>query len=185
MRQWRLAAGVSPLLLLCALVGGCTPEPISPPPPPSPTVSPTPSENAIDRQRRLDFEAAEKSYRTFRAEYGRVMRAGGASKPTPVMTATATGEYLDAFVELTEAYKGLNLRETGKEKIVYVRPNAHSSTSLLFDVCEDSRGVKTIDDDGRVTGEGEIRTAKLEVNKTSGRWKVSSGVGVKVATCNE
>ena len=51
----------------CALVAACTPEPAPtttptavPPATASPTPSATPTETEIERQQRLDFEAAEK-----------------------------------------------------------------------------------------------------------------------------
>ena len=54
----------------CALVAACTPEPgptttptPAPPTTASPTPSATPTETEIERQQRLDFEAAEKAYR--------------------------------------------------------------------------------------------------------------------------
>ncbi len=69
--------------LACALaLVGCTPAaPAEPSPSPSPAVQ-TPAETTQERQQRLDYAAAEKSYRTFRAEYERVLRAGGAKEPT-------------------------------------------------------------------------------------------------------
>ena len=51
----------------CTLIAACTPEPpVENPPTPSastPTASPTPTESEIERQMRLDYEAAEKAYR--------------------------------------------------------------------------------------------------------------------------
>ena len=84
--------------LLCVLAtAGCSPGSEAPgpaPTPPSP-VQTTPTESPQERQERLDYAAAEKAYRTFRAEYGRVLRAGGAKEPTKVMKATAGGRVLE------------------------------------------------------------------------------------------
>ena len=62
------------VLVLGLLVGRCTPESGAEPErdarptvtssAPSPSASPTPTENAQERQQRLDFEAAEKAYLT-------------------------------------------------------------------------------------------------------------------------
>ncbi len=59
----------------CALVAACTPQPgptVTPTPAPPVTASATPSasptETEIERQQRLDFEAAEKAYRASIAE---------------------------------------------------------------------------------------------------------------------
>ena len=161
---------------------GCTPTP-EPTASPTPTPSPTPTENAVERQMRLDFEAAEKSYRTFRAELGRVLRAGGAKEATPVMKATASGEYLETFTRVVRGYRTTESHDTGKERIVYVRRGAHSPTSLHIDVCEDSRAVKSFER-GVLTGSGELRTANLEVRKVNGVWKIWTGTGQKVKQCD-
>ena len=75
----------------CALTAACTSEP-APAATPSPT-SPaaTPSESQIERQMRLDYEAAEKAYRATSAEQDRLYQAGGASQATCELKATATG----------------------------------------------------------------------------------------------
>ncbi len=93
----------------CALaLGACTGQPTPGPTPTlTPTVVETPPETAAEREQRLAYEAAEKSYRTFRAELGRVLRAGGAKEATPLMKQTAGGPYLKEFVEVIQAYKGL------------------------------------------------------------------------------
>ena len=177
-RQLRLLLAAA--LAIGVLGVGCTPT-AEPSPSPSPP-SPTPTENAVERQMRLDFEAAEKSYRTFRAELGRVLRAGGASQPTKVMKATAAGPYLENFADVAQAYKSTDSRETGQERIVWVRRGAYSSESLLLLVCEDSSDVKTYEGD-KLVGSGEVRTAELEVRKTGSAWKVYDGKGEEVSSC--
>jgi hypothetical protein len=175
-------SGVAALLCLLALVG-CTADPSGPVSSPTPTPSvQTPTESAQERQERLDYAAAEKAYRTFRAEYGRVLRAGGAKEPTRVMTATAGGDYLDTFTQVIKGYKKLGSREVGREKIAYIRRSGYAPRSIRLDVCEDSRATKTIRKNGKV-GRGEVRTAALEVRRLSGDWKVWSGTGKLVETC--
>ena len=78
----------------CALTAACTSEP-APGATSSPTpVSTTPTESQIERQMRLDYEAAEAAYRASTSEQDRLYRAGGATKASPELKATATGSYL-------------------------------------------------------------------------------------------
>ena len=101
------------------MLAGCAADP-APPSPPSPIPTPTetaPTETALERQTRLDYEAAERSYRAFRREYRRVLADGGARKPTKVMTETAGGPYLAEYVQVIRAYKKLNYTQKGGEKI--------------------------------------------------------------------
>ena len=61
---------VGAVVACCALAVACTPEPASAP---SPTqVSTTPTESQIERQMRLDYEAAETAYRANMAEQDRL-----------------------------------------------------------------------------------------------------------------
>ena len=79
----------------CALVAACTPEPgptTTPthvPSSASPTPSATPTETEIERQQRLDFEAAEKAYRASIAEQDR-LAASASSQSTPELERTST-----------------------------------------------------------------------------------------------
>ena len=56
----------------CTLIAACTPEPpvVNTPTPSAstPAASPTPTESEIERQMRLDYEAAEAAYRASIAE---------------------------------------------------------------------------------------------------------------------
>ena len=109
----RAPAVVGALAALCLSAVACTPpEPSTPSPSPTPSASPT--ETALERQTRLDFEAAEKAYRTFSAEYDRLANAGGAKEPTQVLKDTAAGPYLaDASAGLRQQYE-LKARSTGQ-----------------------------------------------------------------------
>ena len=74
----------------CALATACTPEP-APTTTPSPTpAATTPSESQIERQMRLDYEAAEAAYRDNMAEQDRQSQLGTAVK-TKELTSTASG----------------------------------------------------------------------------------------------
>jgi len=168
--------------LLAFLGAACTPS--DPPPPPPSSSVPTPSENAQEREERIAYEAAETSYREFRAEFYRVLRAGGAKSATAKMKATATGPYLKNFTEVAQAYRGQKSHSVGTETIGYVRPAGYDSKSLILDVCEDSRSVKDYSNSGKYQSSGEIRTARLEVRSVNGVWKVWDGDGKKVDSCD-
>jgi hypothetical protein len=183
MGMTRVGRGILTAALLCLLTAqGCSGDLTGPSPSLSPTTSAqTPTESAQQRQERLDYAAAEKAYRTFRAEYGRVLRAGGAKEPTRVMKATAGGSYLRELSEIIEAYEGTGAYDRGKERIGYVRAGGYGPNALILDVCEDGRAITTHSGDKLIPG--EIRTAHLQITKAAGEWKISSGTGRKVSTC--
>lgn len=171
---------IAALLTIGSLVA-CGPEPA--PPTPSPTVSQTPTESALERQQRVDYEAAEKAYRTFRAEFNRVLQAGGSKSATKIMKANAGGEYLDTAKGVVQAYEGFGDHQEGTEDIVYVRAGGYSTKSLILRTCEDSRQVKALDKDGKSLGPGELRALELEARSTTSGWKIWAGTGKKVASC--
>ena len=182
MHLGKLGRGLAAMTVIVMLSAACTPDP-EVPPTPSPSIPATPVETEQERQERVAYEAAEKSYREFRVEYGRVMEAGGASKPTRLMEQTAGGSYLKEIMEVVEAYKGFGDHKEGTETIVYVRPAGYSPKSVLLDVCEDSRKVKSLDKNGKSTGVGELRTIRIDVQLKGSQWKLWSGEGAKVEKC--
>jgi hypothetical protein len=178
----RTGTGVAALLCALALVGCTADAGVTPSPSPSAS-SASPTESDAERQERLDYAAAEKAYRTFRAEYRRVQRQGGASDASEVMRATAAGEYLSAFTDVIRGYKKLGTRAVGQEEIVFVRPAGYQTASLLLDVCEDARQIRTV----RKSGEaevGDLREARVEVRKLVGTWKLWAGSGEVVQRCD-
>ncbi|GAA1854948.1 hypothetical protein ACFFOM_02280 [Microlunatus capsulatus] len=187
MRDGRTGVGVAALVGALALgpgLTGCTPDAVVQPSPSPSASSATPTETDAERQERLDYATAEKAYRTFRAEYGRVLRAGGAKEPTKVMKQTAGGEYLKEFAEVTEAYHGLGDHQEGKERILSVAPGAYSAAELELRVCEDSRSIRIIAKNGEQVGQGEMRQSIIQVRRISDAWKLWSGSGKKVSTCD-
>ena len=70
---------VGAVVACCALAVACTPEQSASAPSPKPA-STTPTESQIERQMRLDYEAAEKAYRANMAEQDRLYQAGGADE---------------------------------------------------------------------------------------------------------
>lgn len=169
--------------LLAFLGTACTPD--DPPPPPPSTSAPTPTENAQEREERLAYETAEKSYREFRAEFYRVLQAGGAKSATSKMKATAAGPYLKEATEVVQAYKGISNRTSGALTISDVRGNGYTPHDLILRACEDSSGIAYFDAKGKLTGHGEIRVVELTLRDVDGKWKVWTGTGKKVFSCAE
>ena len=84
---------VGAVVACCALSAACTQEPaqtssLSPTP-----LATTPRESQIERQMRLDYEAAEEAYRANMAEQDRQSQLGTAAR-TRGLTSTATDNYL-------------------------------------------------------------------------------------------
>lgn len=171
--------GVSLLALLGA---GCTPDTKTPPP--ATSTSATPTESAQEREERVAYEAAEKSYREFRAEVERVYAHGGADKPTALMKATAGGQYLKSYQEVSEAYRDLKHYSKGQLKIEYVHRGGFSSSELILDVCEDGRSVTTYDRRGKKLYTDDLRKLQLKARAVDGTWKVWSGKGEESASCD-
>lgn len=182
----KLSQSLAALTVIGLAATGCTPEPAPTPTPiPSaPSVSKSPTESPQERQQRVDYEAAEKAYRTFRAEYNRVLQDGGAENPTRIMKATAGNKYLAEVQRVAAAYNGFGYRQVGDEKIVFVKRIGHSATSVVLNVCEDTRQVHTEDKKRKIVGRGEMRLLDLEVEPQSGVWKLWSGTGKKVDACD-
>lgn len=175
----RFVLGVSLLALLGA---GCTPDTSTPPP--ATSTSATPTESAQEREERIAYEAAEKSYREFRAEFNELLASGGAKKATAKMQSTAADSYLKQNLEVVQAYKGLRYHQEGADKIIYVHKGGYSPSSVVLLTCEDASGARTIDKRGEVVGRGDVRTLELEARKTADGWKLWSGTGSKVKTCD-
>jgi hypothetical protein len=167
----------------CALAAACTPEPAS-----TSTSSPTPAattptESQIERQMRLDYEAAEKAYRENRAEQARLYQTGGTTKATPAMRATATDSYLRITLEALRRIKSAGWHATGTTKIVGVAANGGwREDEVGLTSCEDSSVVRFFDRSGKdVTPSTNRRYVQaLKVVKRNGQWKVSEAVTTKV-----
>ena len=163
------------------LATACTPDP-EPAASPGPVVS-TPAETAQEREQRLAYEAAEKSYRAFRSTLNSSLNRGGAKEATMEMKATAAGPYLNDFTQLIKAYEAAGTYSVGREKIGFVRRGGYDSTSLILNVCEDSRAVRDYDQRKRLLGRGEVRSATIEVRQVDGEWKMWDGTGEKIVRC--
>ena len=150
----------------CALVAACTPQPgptttptAAPPATASPTPSATPTETEIERQQRLDFEAAEKAYRANLAEQA----APGQPRHREVDACTPANRR--TVNTLNSRYAGLDeIRRSGwrarccRSRWVSVTA-AGRMGEYTFSVCEDG----SEDQVCRQTGEDVTPTASKEL----------------------
>lgn len=188
----------------CALVAACTPEagPTQTPTPsleppsstsaPSASVSPAPSapptETEIERRQRLDWEAAERAYRTATAESDRLAVQGGVREPTKKLRRVATGEFLDLTMQNLRLLQSRNWRFKGGVTVLAVRREGGWSAGVLSLVaCEDNSSWEVIDTNGRVvTPEGRSDYIQTLIVKKAGRlWKVTDLTTQKVSNVSE
>jgi hypothetical protein len=158
----------------CALTAACTSEPA-----PDATSSPnsqvaTPSESQIERQMRLDYEAAEKAYQSALAERER-QGALGIAKSTPALKASATGAYLDLVLKALRYAHDRHWHSSGSTRVLGIVRNGWHERSVQLIACEDSSGVRLRDKaDNDVTAQ-EVRNyvQDLTVERVAGGWKVA------------
>ena len=173
---------VGAVVACCALVVACTPEQPASTSSPTPA-STTPTESQIERQMRLDYEAAETAYRANRSEQARLYQAGGITKATSEMRATATASYLRITLDALRRIKKSDWHATGTTEILGVVANGGwRENEVGLTSCEDSSGVRFLDRSGKdVTPSRNRRYVQaLKVVKISGRWKVAKAVTTKV-----
>jgi hypothetical protein len=175
-------------VVACALYAACSPS-AGVPPTPSPGVSTpagqsTPPETEQQRKERLDFEAAEKAYRTFAAEYDRLYEIkGGSSKPTRKLTDNAAGPYLKVMLRFLQDSKQKGRYTKGDVRIAYMERGAYSPEELILKICEDGSDVRVFDRNGKQVATGGTSRLSLYVRPVGGRWKVWDGDQEVVKTC--
>jgi hypothetical protein len=133
---------------------------------------------------RLDYEAAEEAYRTNRAEQARLYEAGGVSRATAAMRATATDSYLRITLEALRRVKEAGWHATGATEIVgVVAGGGWRENEVALTSCEDSSVVRFLDRSGRdvTPSTGRRYVQALKVVKRSGHWKVSEAITMKVS----
>lgn len=172
-----------------ALVAACTPDtvpPATPTPAPPSTVSATlsapPTESDIERQRRLDFEAAEAIYRSNVQEQQRQAQLGIA-KSTPVLRQTSEGEYLDFALQGLRDIKESGWHTAGSLKIVGIARGGWQPERLQLTSCEDGSGIQFLDKSGDdVTPANLTRTfiQDLTLVPNGSSWKLSDIRSVQV-----
>ena len=178
----RACGSLAAVIALVALTPACTPASPAPPVTTSrPTASPT--ETTLEREQRLAFESAEKSYRAFRSEYDRLGEIGYSGPPTPTLKKYAAGPYLKAMSRFLRANKGI--RSVGSVEIVTLTRASYSPQEVTLLVCEDGSRVKNYDRKGRLLGRGVAAKITLQFQLSQGRWKVWDGTDVEVESCTD
>jgi hypothetical protein len=173
----------------CALLAGCTPADGTIPAPPPATSAPasaTPPETAQQREERLAYEAAEKAYRTFRAEYDHISNTPGASpEPTKKMTDNAAGPYLKVMSGFLKYKKTRHQTGDRPIQVSHVKRGGYSPNELVLLVCEDGSRVSVFNARGKQVGRGQISDMRLYVRPVEGRWKVWDGDQEVVKKCDD
>jgi hypothetical protein len=137
---------IGAVVACCALAGACTSEP-PPVSAPAPTpVATTPTESQIEREMRLDYEAAETAYRAAVAEHDRQAQLGIASASK--LEQTATGVYLDFSLRSLRRSRDAGWRANGETKIVDVVTSGWQERTVRLIACEDSSGVRFTNERG-------------------------------------
>jgi hypothetical protein len=167
---------VGAVVTCCALAAGCTAEPAS-----TSTAAPTPAattvtESQIERQMRLDYEAAEKAYRDNIAVQDRLARVGGVQRSTRALKLTAEGDYLSAALASLAFIERKGWHGTGTTAILGVVHVGWQEKQVRLISCEDGSRLRLVDKSGQdVTPKGNARFVQsLTVAQREGRWRVST-----------
>ena len=158
-------------VVACCALAACTSEP---PTAPTPAAA-TPVESQIERQMRLDYEAAETAYRANMAEQDRQSQLGIAEE-TDQLTSTASGDYLRFVLQVLRDIHDAGWRAKGSTVIRSAAPGGWKENQIQLRACEDSSAVKFTDKTGRdVTPSKVERTyvQDLTVTRIEGHWKVT------------
>jgi hypothetical protein len=158
----------------CALAAACTSEP-APSSAPSPIrAATTPTETQIERQMRLDYEAAEKAYQTALTEQER-QAALGIAEMTPALRGSATGAYLDLVMKALRYAHDRHWHSSGSTRVLGVVPNGWQERAVQLVACEDSSGARLRDTEGKDVTRQKTRTyvQNLRVESVAGTWKVA------------
>jgi hypothetical protein len=175
---------VGAVVACCALTAACTQEPEQTRSPSPTSAATTPSESQIERQMRLDYEAAEEAYRANVSEQDRLARAGGADRATAALKATAEGEYLSSAVASLALIKRQGWRGTGSTTILGIGRVGWQEKHVRLVSCEDGSHLRLLDNAGKdVTPSGDSRfVQRLVVIRRAGRWMVSTFSSTRVKT---
>jgi hypothetical protein len=164
---------VGAVVACCALTSACSPDQ-APASTPSPTlVTTTPAESQIERQMRLDYEAAEEAYRAAVAEHDRQAQLGIASSAE--LKRTTTDVYLDFSLRSLRRSREAGWRANGETKIVDVVGSGWQQRTVRLIACEDSSGVQFTDKRGKEVTPRIRRTyvQDLIARKIGKNWKVA------------
>jgi hypothetical protein len=179
----------------CALVAACTPEPgptTTPTPAPPTTVSPTPSatptETEIERQQRLDWEAAERAYRASIAESNRLHQQGGMEPISSTLRSVATGKYLQLEADSLAFLRARGWKYRGGIAIVGVsKSGGWQASRLTLTSCEDNSALTVVDQRGKdVTPKSRTDYVQtLTAVKRGSGWKISDVSSEKIQNARD
>jgi hypothetical protein len=175
---------VGAVVACCALAAACTSEPGSTSTPSPTSAATTPTESQIERQIRVDYEAAETAYRAAVAEHDRQAQLGIASASK--LEQTATGVYLDFSLRSLRRSRDAGWRANGETKILDVVASGWQERTVRLIACEDSSGVRFTSERGKnVTPRGRRTYVQdLTASKVGTNWKVAD-ISTKVVTSFE
>jgi hypothetical protein len=158
----------------CALAAACTSEPTSVTTPSLTPPATTPTESQVERQMRLDYEAAEKAYTSALAERER-QAALGIAKSSPALKANATGAYLDLVLKALRYAHDRHWHASGSTRVLGIVRNGWQEHTVHLIACEDSSPVRLIDKAGKDVTSQKVRTyvQDLTVDYVNGGWKVA------------
>lgn len=171
-----VAAVVAAATLSAAGLAGCElmAQHTPPLPTPLPTAS-TPAETEQERTIRLDKQAAEQAYIAAAAEGNRLAMAGGASKPTKVLTTNLSGSYLDSQMTGLRFLKSKGVRTDRKTSDTVTANMGWSAKEIGLTACEDASKVRLLDKAGKEVLKDRNRrfVQTLTATKVDGRWKIT------------
>lgn len=180
-RAFRHVGGV---VVVCALVAACShPAPQTPSPSPTPVVS-TPKETQLERQQRLDFQAAENSYRANMAEQDRLFSSTGARLSTKRLASTASGAYLAFILRMLAAARAEGWYADHPTLIAGFSLGKYQPAQLSMFVCEDNRKVHLVYKSGKVVTPSDTRmyVQDLAFRRLQGVWKITDLRSYQVKT---
>lgn len=157
----------------CDLLTQHTPPPLPAPVPPATTS--TPHETEQERTMRLDKEAAVKAYTAVNTESTRLALAGGASKPTNVLTDNAGGFYLKVQMNDLGFLKSKGYRADSAPRARVTANGGWSEKEIGLTACEDASKVRLLDKSGKEARKDRPKrfVQTLTATKVDGRWKIT------------
>lgn len=176
-RRTPIAIAAATLVLTVGVLSGCeflVQHIPAPTPGPVPTATSTSTESQQERTMRLDKEAAEKAYNVAAAEADRLAMAGGASKPTKVLTDNTSGFYLKVQMDGLKMLKSHGWRADRAAVSSVTANGGWSPTEIGLTACEDSSRMKLLDTSGHEVNKNRPRmfVQTLTAKKIDGRWKI-------------
>lgn len=181
----RAAAAVAAAALALAGLTGC--ELLAqqaPLPTPAPTTASTPTETEQERTIRLDKEAARNAYTMASKEVDRLALAGGASKPTKVLTDNAGSFYLQVQMNQVRFLKSKGYRADSAAERSVTANGGWSAKEIGLTACEDASKVRLLDKAGQEVEKDRPKrfVQTLTATKVDGRWKITDGESKIVKT---